>query len=174
MCSGMYKPEHIPAWKRVTDFVYHTTDAKIGIQLGHAGRKAATPVPWETDSEKNHWEIYAPSPIAFSESSPTPTEMTRKDLDRVRDAFANAARMADEAGFNIIELHGGHGYLLSSFISPLTNQRTDDYGGSLENRMRFPLEVFNAVRDAFPAEKPISARISAFAGSKAAPRKRTR
>lgn len=161
-CTGMYKPDHVPAWKRVTDFVHKTTQAKIGVQLGHAGRKAANPVPWETESSKNRWEIFAPSPIAFSDDSPTPTEMTQTDMDRVRDAFANAARMAGEAGFDIIEIHCGHGYLLSSFISPLTNKRDDDYGGSLENRMRFPLEVFQAVRDAFPDTKPISARISAF------------
>jgi anthraniloyl-CoA monooxygenase len=161
-CAGMYKPEHVPAWKRVTDFVHNGTAAKIGVQLGHAGRKAATPEPWNDDSEANHWEIYAPSPIAFSDGSPTPKEMDRMDMNRVRDAFAAAAYMADEAGFDIIELHCGHGYLLSSFISPLTNKRVDDYGGSLENRMRFPLEVFQAARDAFPDNKPISARISAF------------
>ena len=161
-CAGMYKPDHVPAWKRVTDFVHRTTEAKIGVQLGHAGRKAANPVPWETESDKNRWEIYAPSPIAFSDAGPVPTEMNRVHMDRVRDAFANAARMADEADFDIIELHCGHGYLLSTFISPLTNQRNDDYGGSLENRMRFPLEVFQAVRNEFPGNKPISARISAF------------
>ncbi len=161
-CAGMYKPEHAPAWKRVTDFVHQNTNAKIGVQLGHAGRKAATPEPWNDASANNEWQIYAPSPIAFSDSGPTPKEMDRADMDRVRDAFAAAARMADEAGFDIIELHCGHGYLLSSFISPLTNKRGDDYGGSLAARMRFPLEVLRAVRDEFPDDKPISARISAF------------
>ena len=161
-CAGIYKPEHVPAWKRVTNFVHNCTEAKIGVQLGHAGRKAATPEPWNEDSDKNHWEIYAPSPIAFSDNSPMPKEMDRADMDRIRDAFGNAARMAEEAGFDIIELHCGHGYLLSSFISPLTNKREDGYGGSLENRMRFPLEVFEAVRGAFSDNKPISARISAF------------
>ena len=161
-CTGMYNPEHVPAWKRVTDFVHQNTNAKIGVQLGHAGRKAATPEPWNDPSQDNNWQIYAPSPMAFSDASPTPKEMDRADMDRVRDAFADAARMADEAGFDIIELHCGHGYLLSSFISPLTNRRGDDYGGPVENRMRFPLEAFRAVRDAFPADKPVSARISAF------------
>ena len=164
-CAGMYKPKHVPAWKRVTDFVHTHTDAKIGTQLGHAGRKSSTNKSWEGNNEplaEGGWPIYAPSPLPFLPHSQVPKEMDRTDMDRVRDAFGAAAAMADEAGFDIIELHAGHGYLLSSFISPLTNQRSDDYGGALENRMRFPLECFHAVRAAWPDDKPISARISAF------------
>ena len=164
-CAGMYKPEHVPAWRRVVDFVHGYTEGKIGVQLGHAGRKAATKVAWEGGTpldEKDTWQILAPSAIPFGEGSQTPKEMNRADMDKVRDDFARAARMADEAGFDIIELHFAHGYLLSTFISPISNTRTDEYGGSLENRMRFPLEVFRAVRANWPDDKPISARISAF------------
>ena len=164
-CAGMYKPEHVPAWKRVTDYVHTHTRARIGVQLGHAGRKASTNRSWEGNNlplETGGWEIYAPSPIPFLDVSATPKQMDRADMDRVRDAFGAAARMADEAGFDIIELHCGHGYLLSSFISPLTNKRNDDYGGDVVGRMRFPLECFEAVRAAWPDDKPISARISAF------------
>jgi anthraniloyl-CoA monooxygenase len=163
-CAGIYKPEHVGAWKRVVDFVHEHTAAKIGIQLGHAGRKASTRKSWEGNNQPlvdGNWQIFAPSAIPYLPESQTPKAMDQGDLDRVREAYASAARMADEAGFDIIEIHAGHGYLLSSFISPLTNKRTDDYGGSLENRMRFPLECFRAIRDAWPEDKPISARISA-------------
>ncbi len=164
-CAGIYKPEHVPAWKRVVDFVHAHTAAKIGIQLGHAGRKASTRRSWEGNNqplESGNWPILAPSAIPYLPESQAPKAMDEADLDRVRQAYAAAARRADEAGFDIIELHAGHGYLLSSFISPLTNTRDDDYGGGLENRMRFPLECFAAVRAAWPEDKPISARISAF------------
>ncbi len=163
-CAGMYRPEHVPAWKRVVDFVHGHTAAKIGIQLGHAGRKASTRRSWEGNNqplETGNWQIFAPSAIPYLPESQAPKAMDEGDLERVRDAYGSAARMADEAGFDIIELHAGHGYLLSSFISPLTNQRNDDYGGPLENRMRFPLECFRAVREAWPEDKPISTRISA-------------
>lgn len=164
-CAGLYKPEHVPAWKRVTDFVHGQSRAKIGIQLAHAGRKGATKLAWdgidEPLPEDEAWEIIAPSALPYMEINQVPREMTRDDMDQVRDDFVRAAEMAGDAGFDIIELHFAHGYLLSTFISPLTNRREDDFGGSLENRMRFPLEVFDAVRAVWPEDKPISVRISA-------------
>jgi anthraniloyl-CoA monooxygenase len=161
-CAGMYKPEHVPAWKRVTDFVHANSDSKIAVQLAHAGRKGSLTRSWEGHKSLGEakWELLAPSPLAFAEGRQVPREMTRADMDKVRDAFARATEMSDAAGFDMLELHYAHGYLMSSFISPLTNRRTDEYGGSLENRMRFPLEVFNAVRAAWPTHKPISTRIS--------------
>ena len=162
-CAGMYKPEHVAAWRRVTDFVHKKSKSKIGIQLGHAGRKGAEPRPWERHAHKGAplWQTIAPSPIPFQAGGPAPREMTRADMDRLVAAYASAARMSHEAGFDLIELHFAHGYLLSTFISPLANQRTDQYGGSLANRLRFPMEVFAAVRAAWPQDKPISVRISA-------------
>jgi anthraniloyl-CoA monooxygenase len=162
-CAGMYAPEHVPAWKRVVDFVHAHTDSKVAVQLAHAGRKGALTRSWEGHKPLDgaNWELIAPSPIPFAEGRQVPREMTRADMDRVRDAFVRATQMAEAAGFDMIELHVAHGYLLSSFISPLSNRRRDDYGGSLENRMRFPLEILRAVRAAWPAEKPISTRISA-------------
>jgi anthraniloyl-CoA monooxygenase len=162
-CAGMYSPEHVPAWERVVKFVHTHSNSKIGIQLAHAGRKGALTRSWEGHQslEQARWEIIAPSPLPFAAGRQVPREMTRADMDKVRDAFVRATQMSDAAGFDMIELHFAHGYLLSSFISPLTNQRRDDYGGSLQNRMRFPLEVFAAVRAAWPAGKPISTRISA-------------
>ncbi len=163
-CAGMYKPEHVDAWKRIVDFVHGHTDAKIGMQLGHAGRKGSTRVAWEGMDEPlpdGNWPILAPSPIPYYPHSQTPLPMDRADMTRVRDDFVRAAGMAVDAGFDLLEIHFAHGYLLASFISPLTNQRTDEYGGSLENRMRFPLEVFDAVRAVWPEEKPLSVRISA-------------
>jgi anthraniloyl-CoA monooxygenase len=162
-CAGMYAPEHVPAWKRVVDFVHANTDSKVAVQLAHAGRKGSLTRSWEGHKslEEANWEIIAPSPIPFAEGRQVPREMTRADMDKVRDAFVRATEMAEAAGFDMIELHFAHGYLLSSFISPLSNRRGDEYGGSLENRMRFPLEVFRAVRAVWPAEKPISTRISA-------------
>jgi anthraniloyl-CoA monooxygenase len=161
-CAGMYKPEHVPAWKRVTDFVHANSESRIAVQLAHAGRKGSLTRSWEGHKSLGEakWELLAPSPLAFAEGRQVPREMTRADMDRVREAFARATEMSDAAGFDMIELHYAHGYLMSSFISPLTNRRIDEYGGSLENRMRFPLEVFNAVRAAWPAHKPISTRIS--------------
>jgi anthraniloyl-CoA monooxygenase len=161
-CAGMYKAEHVPAWKRVTDFVHANSCSKIAVQLAHAGRKGSLTRSWEGHKSLGEakWELIAPSALAFAEGRQVPREMTRADMDMVRDAFVRATEMSDAAGFDMIELHYAHGYLMSSFISPLTNVRTDEYGGSLENRMRFPLEVFNAVRAAWPAHKPISTRIS--------------
>jgi anthraniloyl-CoA monooxygenase len=163
-CAGMYLPEHVPAWKRVVDFVHGQTAAKIGLQLGHAGRKGATRLAWDGMDEplaEGGWPVIAPSPIPYFAHSPTPRAMDRVDMDTVRDDFVRAALMADEAGFDLLELHFAHGYLLATFVSPLTNRRTDDYGGPIENRMRFPLEVFDAVRHVWPEHKPISVRISA-------------
>jgi anthraniloyl-CoA monooxygenase len=161
-CAGMYKAEHVPAWKRVIDFVHANSCSKIAVQLAHAGRKGSLTRSWEGHKSLGEakWELIAPSPLAFAEGRQVPREMTRADMDTVRDAFVRATEMSDAAGFDMLELHYAHGYLMSSFISPLTNRRTDDYGGSLENRMRFPLEVFNAVRAAWPTHKPISTRIS--------------
>ena len=163
-CTGMYKPEHAEAWRRIVDFVHAHSRAKIGMQLAHAGRKASTRLAWEGSDQpllEGNWPVLAASPIAWKPANQVPREMTREDLDKVRDDFVRAARMSIEAGFDILELHFAHGYLLSGFISPLSNQRKDAYGGSLENRMRFPLEVFDAVRAAWPKERPISVRISA-------------
>jgi anthraniloyl-CoA monooxygenase len=161
-CAGMYAPEHVGAWKRVTDFVHAHSPSKIAVQLAHAGRKGSLTRSWEGHKslQEAKWEIIAPSPIAFAEGRQVPREMNRADMNTIRDAFVRATQMSDEAGFDMIELHYAHGYLMSSFISPLTNRRSDDYGGTLENRMRFPLEVFRAVRAAWPAGKPISTRIS--------------
>jgi anthraniloyl-CoA monooxygenase len=163
-CAGMYADEHVPAWKRIVDFVHERSESKIGIQLAHAGRKGSLTRSWEGHRALGEakWDIVAPSPVAFAEGRQVPKEMTRTDMDQVRDAFVRATQMSEAAGFDMIELHYAHGYLLSSFISPLSNQRRDEYGGSLANRMRFPLEVFSAVRAAWPAHKPISTRISAF------------
>jgi anthraniloyl-CoA monooxygenase len=163
-CAGMYKPEHVAAWRRVVEFVHRNSFAKIGMQLAHAGRKSATRVSWEgydEPLEEGAWPIMAPSPLPYFPHSQVPRAMTRADMEKVREDFVRAARMAEEAGFDLVELHFAHGYLLSTFLSPLTNRRTDNHGGSLENRMRFPIEVFDAVRAAWPAHKPISVRISA-------------
>jgi anthraniloyl-CoA monooxygenase len=162
-CAGMYSPEHVGAWERVVKFVHAHSDSRIGIQLAHAGRKGSLTRSWEGHRSlgEANWEIIAPSPIAFAPGRQVPREMTRADMEQVRNAFARATQMSDAAGFDLIELHFAHGYLISSFISPLTNRRQDEYGGSLANRMRFPLEVFRAVRAAWPTHKPISTRISA-------------
>jgi anthraniloyl-CoA monooxygenase len=163
-CTGMYAPEHERAWRRIVDFVHAETDAKICCQLGHSGAKGSTQLGWqEMDAPLNsgNWPVMAPSPVAWSERNQRAHAMDRADMDRVRDQFVASAEMAARAGFDMLEIHCAHGYLLSSFITPLTNWRTDEYGGSLENRMRYPLEIFRAVREVWPAEKPISVRISA-------------
>ncbi|MYA33903.1 MAG: bifunctional salicylyl-CoA 5-hydroxylase/oxidoreductase [Gemmatimonadales bacterium] len=163
-CTGMYAPTHVGAWKRIVDFVHRHSDAAIGMQLGHAGRKASTHLSWEGDNEpldEGGWPIMAASPVPWFEHSPVPREMTRRDMDRVTAEFRRAAEMSEEAGFDLLEIHFAHGYLLASFISPLTNLREDEYGGDIDRRLRFPLEVLAAVRAAWPAEKPISVRISA-------------
>ncbi len=164
-CAGLYAPEHVPAWKRIVDFVHRHSASKLGVQLGHAGRKAATCLPWaggyDEPLPEGAWEIVAPSPLPYLPRSQVPRELTRADLDRIVADYVRATGMAIEAGFDWLELHMAHGYLLSSFLSPLTNVRKDAYGGSLAARMRFPLEVFEAVRAAWPAERPMSVRISA-------------
>jgi anthraniloyl-CoA monooxygenase len=162
-CAGMYLPEHVAAWKRIVDYVHARTASKIGLQLGHAGRKASTRVMWEGSDrplESGNWPIMSASPLPYYPDSQVPREMDRADMDRVKAEYDRAATWADEAGFDLLEVHMAHGYLLASFLSPLTNVRTDAYGGSREGRMRYPLEVFDAVRAAWPAHKPISVRIS--------------
>ncbi|HEY0840096.1 MAG TPA: FAD-dependent monooxygenase, partial [Vulgatibacter sp.] len=164
-CTGIYTDEQALAWKRIVDAVHARTDAKIGLQLGHAGRKAATCLPWDGGSDEplpeGAWEILAPSPLPFLPHGQVPRAIDRGDMDRLVEAYVAATRRAEFAGFDIVEVHFAHGYLLSTFLSPLTNRREDEYGGSLENRMRFPLEVFRAVRATWPEHKPISVRISA-------------
>jgi anthraniloyl-CoA monooxygenase len=163
-CTGLYNNAQEKAWTRIVEFVHAETDAKIAIQLGHSGAKGSTQLGWETMDAPlaaGNWEVVAPSPVAWSANNQTPREMTRADMDKVRDDFLRAAEMSARIGFDWMELHYAHGYLMSSFITPLTNKRTDRYGGSIENRMRFPLEVFRAVRASWPDDKPISVRISA-------------
>jgi len=163
-CTGMYAPEHERAWTRIVDFVHAETDAKICCQLGHSGAKGSTQLGWEemdAPLQSGNWPVMAPSPVAWSERNQRARAMTRAEMDRVRNEFVAAAEMAARAGFDMLEIHCAHGYLLSSFITPLTNWRTDEYGGPLQNRMRYPLEIFEAVRAVWPAGKPISVRISA-------------
>ena len=163
-CPGLYAPEHEAAWQRLTDFVHAETDAKICCQIGHSGRKGSTQVGWEemdAPLKAGNWDIISASAIPWSEGNAMPKAASRADMDTIRDEFVDATRMAHRADFDMIELHAAHGYLISSFISPLSNQRDDEYGGSLENRMRYPLEVFKAMRDAWPEEKPMAVRISA-------------
>ena len=163
-CAGLYRPDHESAFRRLVDFVHRQTPGKIGIQLGHSGRKGSTRLMWEGMDEPlpdGNWELIAPSPLPYLPVSQIPREMTRDDMELVRDQFAAAARMAAGARFDLLELHCAHGYLLASFISPLTNLRQDEYGGSLENRLRYPLEVFDAIRSVWPAGKPMTVRVSA-------------
>ena len=163
-CTGLYDDAQAAAWKRICDYVHRHTPAKFALQLGHSGPKGSTKLGWEGMDEPldtGNWELLAPSAVAWSPRNQTPRAMTRADLDDVRDAFVAATRRAAACGFDWLELHCAHGYLLSAFITPLTNRRTDDYGGPLENRLRFPLEVFRAMRAAWPAERPMSVRISA-------------
>jgi anthraniloyl-CoA monooxygenase len=163
-CAGIYTDAQEAAWARIVDFAHAHGQTKFCMQLGHSGRKGATKLMWEgmdRPLDAGAWPIVAPSPLPYYAESQMPREMTRADMDRVRDDFAAAARRAQGAGFDMLELHCAHGYLLASFISPLTNRRTDAYGGTLENRLRFPLEVFDAMRAVWPHEQPMSVRISA-------------
>ena len=163
-CAGMYLPAHVEGWGRIVEFVHQETEGKIGIQLSHAGRKGSTRVLWEGEDEPlpdGNWPLIAPSPIPYRAHNQVPREMTRADMDQVAADFVRATKMADAAGFDLLELHLAHGYLLASFISPLTNQRTDDHGGSFANRMRYPLEIVTRVRAEWPQGKPLSVRISA-------------
>ena len=163
-CLGLWNDEQASAFRRMVDFVHRETPARIGIQLGHAGRKGATKVAWEgidEPLESGAWPLISASPIPYLPQSQTPAAMTRADMDRVTADFVAATRRAADIGFDILELHAAHGYLLSSFLSPLTNRRDDEYGGGHENRARYPLEVFRAIRAAWPEDRPISVRLSA-------------
>jgi anthraniloyl-CoA monooxygenase len=162
-CGGLYRDDHIPGWRRIVEFVHEHGDARIGCQIGHSGRKGATRVMWEGDHVPvdEPWALLAPSSLPYFADSPVPSEMDRAAMDEVSDQFVAAARRADAAGFDLLEVHMAHGYLLSSFLSPLTNRRVDEYGGELAQRARFPLEVFDACRAVWPAAKPMSVRISA-------------
>jgi anthraniloyl-CoA monooxygenase len=163
-CAGMYRPSHVSAWARIVSFAHSHGGCAVGAQIGHSGRKGSTRLMWEGMDEplpSGNWEVIAPSALPYGPRSQVPRAMTRADMDMVVREFLWATRGALEAGFDLLELHMAHGYLLSSFLSPLANAREDEYGGSLQNRARFPLEVFDACRAAWPAEKPMSVRISA-------------
>jgi len=164
-CAGMYRPDHVEAWKRIVDFAHQHGGCAIGAQIGHSGRKGSTKLMWEGMDEPlpdgSNWEVIAPSAVAYGPQNQVPREMTRADMDVVRDQFVSAASGALDAGFDLLEVHMAHGYLLSSFLSPVSNLRDDWYGGSLEGRARFPLEVLDACRAVWPADKPLSVRISA-------------
>ncbi len=163
-CTGMYTADHAAAWTRITEMVHRWSPARICLQLGHSGGKGSTRLMWEGMDEplaEGGWPVMGPSAVAYKPGMQVPREMTRADMERVRDEFVRATRMAVECGFDMLELHCAHGYLLSAFITPLSNRRTDEYGGSPENRLRYPLEVFRAMRAEWPAERPMSVRISA-------------
>ena len=160
-CSGIYNENQIVEWRKTTNFIHKNTQTKIGIQLGHSGRKGCSKIPWEETFSGENWELLSASAIPFNENSATPKEMTLADMDLVTSQFVQATKNANEAGFDLIELQAHHGFLLASFLSPLTNKRTDKFGGNIENRLKFPLRVFNEMRNAFPKEKPMSVRISA-------------
>jgi anthraniloyl-CoA monooxygenase len=164
-CAGMYAPGHEAAWRRIVEFVHQNTAAKIGLQLGHSGRKGSTRLMWEGMDDplpEGNWEVCGPSPLPYKPGvSQLPRELTVAEMDQIKGQFAAAAAAAIRCGFDLIELHCAHGYLLSSFISPVSNRRTDGYGGSLDNRLRYPLEVFAAIREVWPAERPMTVRISA-------------
>ena len=163
-CPGLYSPKHEKGWKKLTNFVHDFTEAKICCQIGHSGRKGSTNIGWEGMDKplaSGNWDVVSASAIPWSQDNATPREITKTEMDEVRDQFVASAQMADRAGFDMIELHAAHGYLISSFISPVSNTRRDAYGGSLEKRMSYPLEVFSAMRAAWPKAKPMSVRISA-------------
>ncbi|MFE1837468.1 bifunctional salicylyl-CoA 5-hydroxylase/oxidoreductase [Streptomyces sviceus] len=164
-CTGLYSGRQAEAWKRITNFVHERSPGTaIGVQLGHSGRKGSTKLMWEGIDEplpEGNWPVVAPSPIPYKPSNQTPRELGRAQLTDIREQFTAAAWRAARAGFDLLELHCAHGYLLSGFLSPLTNRRTDAYGGSLAKRLRFPLEVFDAVREVWPQERPMTVRISA-------------
>ncbi|MGP3962256.1 bifunctional salicylyl-CoA 5-hydroxylase/oxidoreductase [Nonomuraea sp. 3N208] len=164
-CTGIWNDEQAAAWRRLTDFVHRESAAKVGIQVGHSGRKGSTRLMWEGIDQPlpdGNWEVVAPSALAYKEGvNQVPRELTRADMEEIKRQFTDAARHADDAGFDLLELHCAHGYLLSSFISPLTNRRADEYGGDLAGRLRYPLEVFRAMRRVWPRHKPMTVRISA-------------
>jgi anthraniloyl-CoA monooxygenase len=163
-CTGLYTNDQQDGWARIVEFVHDNSTAAIGVQLGHSGRKGSTKLMWEGMDEPlldGNWPVVAPSPLAYSPASQVPQELDAAALAAMRDDFVACARRAEAAGFDLLELHCAHGYLLSSFLSPLTNHRTDEYGGSVSNRLRYPLEVFDALRSTWPSDKPMSVRISA-------------
>lgn len=163
-CPGLWNDEQQAAWSRIVDFVHSQSTAKIGLQLGHSGRKGSTGLMWEgmdEPLEEGGWEVVGPSALPYGDGSQVPREATRADLDAIVAEFVASARRGAEAGFDLVEVHAAHGYLLSSFLSPVSNQRTDEYGGSLAARLRFPLEVFDAVREVLPDSVPVTVRISA-------------
>ena len=163
-CAGMYRDEHVAAWRRIVSFAHQHGGCAVGAQIGHSGRKGSTKLMWEGIDEPlptGNWEVIAPSAVAYAPRNQIPREMTRADMDVVRDQFVSACRGALEAGFDLLEIHMAHGYLLSSFLSPLSNLRDDEYGGDLTRRARFPLEVLDACRAVWPEDKPVSVRISA-------------
>lgn len=163
-CTGLYDDATERAFKRIVDFMKSVGDMAIGIQLGHSGRKGSTIEPWEGGAMiqgEGAWQPLAPSAVPYLPGWPAPTPMDDADLESVKQAFVDATLRADRAGFDTIQLHVAHGYLLHQFLSPITNKRTDQYGGDLESRMRYPLEVFKAMRAVFPAEKPMMVRLSA-------------
>jgi anthraniloyl-CoA monooxygenase len=163
-CTGLYTPEHEVGWKQLTDFIHAETGAKICCQIGHSGRKGSTNIGWEgmdAPLANGNWDTVSASAISWSENNATPREISQGEMDQIKAEFVAATKMADRAGFDMIELHAAHGYIVSSFISPVSNRRADQYGGTLENRMRWPLEVFAAMRAVWPKSKPMSVRISA-------------
>jgi anthraniloyl-CoA monooxygenase len=163
-CTGLWNDEQEAAWKRIVDFVHAQSAAKICLQIGHAGRKASTQFMWQDDVHplpEGNWPVVSASPLPYLPESQVPREITRADMDAIVADFVATTLRAERIGFDMIELHAAHGYLLASFISPLTNRRADEFGGSLENGLRFPLEVFRRMREAWPAQKPMSVRISA-------------
>ncbi len=163
-CTGLWNDDQLREWKRIVDFVHANSKAKICLQLGHSGSKGSTRLGWDGNDvplDDGNWPIMAASDVPWSPVNQVPSPMTRADMDQVRDEFVAAVRLGKEAGFDMVELHAAHGYLLSGFLTPLQNRRTDEYGGSLANRLRYPLEVFRAMREAWPKEKPMSVRISA-------------
>ena len=163
-CTGIWNDEQASAWEQITTFVHEHTGARIGLQIGHAGRKGSTRVPWEemdAPLDSGNWPLVSASPLPYRPDSQRPAEMSYPQMDSVTEDFVAAARRAAGAGFDLLEIHAAHGYLLSSFLSPVTNRRADDHGGSLENRARFPLRVVEAVRGVWPESRPLSVRISA-------------
>jgi anthraniloyl-CoA monooxygenase len=162
-CTGIYNENQVVEWKKINDFIHTNSSCKVAIQLGHSGRKGSIKKPWETEKLVllQQWELISSSPIPFSEGGIVPKEMTQQDMNLVVQQFEIAAQNANKAGFDMIELQAHHGFLLASFLSPLTNTRTDEFGGSIANRLKFPLRVFNAIRAVFPIDKPISVRVSA-------------
>ena len=160
-CAGIYNENQIVEWKKINNFIHQNTATKIAIQLGHSGRKGATKKPWEENDLEDKWNLISASPLAFNSNFDVPIEMTISDMDEVVKQFVQATLNAEKAKFDMIELQAHHGFLLASFLSPLTNSRTDEFGGSIQNRLKFPIRVFTEMRAVFPSNKPMSVRISA-------------